>query len=610
MFSHIVTALNCRYSFLFTILLCLSFSSFSQTTFDANFQPIAFRNANKIHKVGTNGATAGNVTLYTNVITVGSQQIDCIVRTVSLTSGSFQLPGSPAAGTIPFDYSAVSGTGMAANNDNFFSPTFNFDAGGGNCRFRFEFILGGSFIDGTNTGTAVNLQNVFLNSYDIDGNGGAGTNQFNEYSNFSSYSLGSGTTVGASYNSTSRLTRFLSSISNNITTVTDQATRIRLAFNTVSAIDVVVGAQGAGQAFFFLDFSIGTGTFTPTTVTSPGLDLNTSTGGSNNAGTTCTSESAISSGVTNYTNTAGAINDIRTIFSSASILNGNDETLVVNGSTSPVNAVIQLGFTGSSSTTFVLAGATFRAQRSVTGGISTIAFTNNAGGTLTNAQTEALLDALRYKNNALSPLAGLRELQFTIQDGVFNSNTASYVVDIACSTLPVTWLSFSGNATTTSNELKWATADEYNNAFFEVERSTDAIHYKTIGKVTPGTNTANEYRFADLQPAHGISFYRIKQVDINASFRYSPVVRIVRSGSDQISFRTNVASGRLNITIPPDVPGNMQLTVYDANGRMLLRAPLSRGVNDVSTQTLTAQGIYTLVIQNEKGILFTGRFAK
>ncbi len=593
------------------VFICTSLYSLAQPTFDANFRPISFRNAAKVHKVGTNGSAAGNITLYTNVITIGgTQQIDCIVRTVSITNGVFQLPGSAASGTIPFDYSSATGTGMSANDDNFFSSTFNFNTGGGSCRFRFEFILGGSYNDATNTGTAVNLQNVYLNSYDIDGNGTSGTNQFNEFNSFSSYSLGTGSTIGVAYNNTSRLTSFLSTISTNVSVVTAQTTRIRLAFNTVSAIDVVVGAQGAGQAFFFLDFSIGTAAWTPSTVVSPNLDLNTSSAGSNNTSTTCASASNISSGVTNYTNTAGAVNEVRAVFTSASVLNGNNETLLVNGSTSPVNASIQLGFTTSTSSTFNLAGATFLAQSSVVGGISTIVFTNNAGGTLTNAQTEALMDALQYKHNSLIPSSGIRELQFTIQDGSFNSNTASYVVNVDCGTLPVTWVYFKGYALATATELTWATSQEYNNAYFEVERSTDAKNYIVIGRVMPGQASANEYRFTDLQPTQGVSYYRLKQIDINGTFKYSSIVRVTNLGFDVISFRTNSSSNTLNVTIPVTVQGKIQLSLYDANGRMFLRTRLNRGTNDINIGTLTAQGVYSLVIQNEKSILYTGRFVK
>jgi hypothetical protein len=64
----------------------------AQSTYNVNNQTLAFLAANKIHKVGTVGSSAGSKTLYTNVITIGSQQIDCIVKTVSISNGSFSLP--------------------------------------------------------------------------------------------------------------------------------------------------------------------------------------------------------------------------------------------------------------------------------------------------------------------------------------------------------------------------------------------------------------------------------------------------------------------------------------------------------------------------------------
>ena len=82
-------------SFFAAILIC--------SIFDANYNNFNFLAANKVHKVGTDGSGVGNITLYTNVITIGAQQIDCIVTTVSLTGGTFTLPGTPGAGTIPFD---------------------------------------------------------------------------------------------------------------------------------------------------------------------------------------------------------------------------------------------------------------------------------------------------------------------------------------------------------------------------------------------------------------------------------------------------------------------------------------------------------------------------
>ena len=54
----------------------------AQSVFDANFNNISFLAANQTFKVGTDGKSAGDKTLYTNVITIGGQPIDCIVTTV------------------------------------------------------------------------------------------------------------------------------------------------------------------------------------------------------------------------------------------------------------------------------------------------------------------------------------------------------------------------------------------------------------------------------------------------------------------------------------------------------------------------------------------------
>lgn len=592
-------------------LLCVS-GLFAQATYDAAFQPISFLNANKVHKVGTNGSAAGNVTLYTNVITVGAQPIDCIVRTVSITGGTFTLPGGAAGGTIPFDYSSATGTGMSANDDKFFSPTFNFNAGGGNCQFRFEFILGGSYNNGTNTGTAVNLQNVYLNSYDIDGNGTAGTNQFNEYNGFSSYSLGAGTTLGVSFNATSRLTRFLSSISTNVSVVTDQTTRIRLAFNTISSLDVVVGSQGTGAAYFFLDFSIGAAVWTPTTVLTPVVDLNTGTAGNDNTQSTCTLPASLTNGSTNYTNSGSAINEIRTTFASASITNGNSETLVVNGSTSPANAAIALGFAGAGSSTFTLAGATFKAQTSVSAGVSTIAFTNNAGGTLSTAQTEALIDALQYKHNGVTPTNGTRDFSIVVQDGALLSNATTFSATVSCSTLPVTWLYFNGQLNGTAAELAWGTSYDQDNSYFDVERSTDGTIFKTIGRVTASAQAqlTKEYRFADNSFAGGTLYYRLKQVDKNGSYTYSAVIKINQADAGKIVMLKNRFSDVLQINIPQTNTEAVQAFIYDSNGRLVIRKSLLPGINRISTGTLMAEGIYMVTVRSEKGILYSSRFMK
>ena len=143
--------------------------------------------------------------LYQNVVNIGGQHIDAIIRTVSVSAGALMV----------FDQ-AGTGTGYTNNNPTWFSPQFLFPAGGGNAVFEFEFILGNSFDNATNTGTTVTLLNMMINSYDIDGNDGVGSNQFSEFGGFFTSEMSTTTSIATTYNATTNLTRFASTICTNV----------------------------------------------------------------------------------------------------------------------------------------------------------------------------------------------------------------------------------------------------------------------------------------------------------------------------------------------------------------------------------------------------------
>src|SRR3954468_20315684 len=184
------------------ITLLFPFIVSGQFVYNANFQNVKFGGPGVTitYKVG-DGTTQGSVVLYQNVVTIGGQAIDAIVRTVSLSAGAQML----------FDQ-AGTGTGYTNNNPTWFSPQFNFPAGGGSALFDFDFILGGSYNNVTNTGTNVSLQDIMINSYDIDGNGAANSNQFSEFGGFFTSEMATTTSINTTYNATTNLTRYTSSI--------------------------------------------------------------------------------------------------------------------------------------------------------------------------------------------------------------------------------------------------------------------------------------------------------------------------------------------------------------------------------------------------------------
>ena len=139
------------------VILSMQTPGVTQPVYDINYGMLNFPDANKIHKEGVFGQTPGSKTLYTNVVSVNGQPIDCIITTIGVTNGRFEYPTGFCSGTIPFDFRNIQNcptpdtplVTLSNNEDRFFTPTFFFDNGGGNCRFKFEFILGGSYNDAT-----------------------------------------------------------------------------------------------------------------------------------------------------------------------------------------------------------------------------------------------------------------------------------------------------------------------------------------------------------------------------------------------------------------------------------------------------------------------------
>ena len=115
-----------------------------------------------------------------------------------------------------------------------------------------------------------------MNTYDIDGNGSNnGTNQFNEFQQFSNYELGSPTDLQVIPNLIQNLTKFRSTVSDNNGTTLSPLSRVRLTYNNpVSSLDIKVGSEGSGHAYFYLDFSTGPVFNTSVTVAGPSLTIN------------------------------------------------------------------------------------------------------------------------------------------------------------------------------------------------------------------------------------------------------------------------------------------------------------------------------------------------
>ena len=144
--------------------------------------------------------------------------------------------------------------------------------------------------------------------------------------------------------------------------------------------------------------------------------------------------------------------------------------------------------------------------------------------------------------------------------------------DTVPNTLPVGWLDFQGKMIEGMADLRWRTATEINNSHFIVQRTIDGLNWVNIGEV-PGSGNSSEiiqYRFTDLQPSHGVNYYRLKQVDFDNTTDYSKII--------QLSFNSETKGAEL---YPNPVHSQLQIQaskghqidvieIYDATGVLVM----------------------------------------
>lgn len=96
--------------------------------------------------------------------------------------------------------------------------------------------------------------------------------------------------------------------------------------------------------------------------------------------------------------------------------------------------------------------------------------------------------------------------------------------------LPVELVSFTGTVSAANlAALRWTTASEHNSSYFAIERSSNNQSFTEIGRVTAaGTSFQTlTYSWADPQPLTSTTYYRLRQVDLDATAQYSSVLALM-----------------------------------------------------------------------------------
>ncbi|TVR76357.1 MAG: T9SS C-terminal target domain-containing protein, partial [Chitinophagaceae bacterium] len=143
------------------------------------------------------------------------------------------------------------------------------------------------------------------------------------------------------------------------------------------------------------------------------------------------------------------------------------------------------------------------------------------------------------------------------------------------SVLPIDLLSFTAKPNENEVILNWITSTEINNSHFTILRSKEGVNFYPIQEIEGSLNSQKvvKYEFVDRDPYGGVSYYRLKQTDIDGSSEkfYIISVELYKPGDLTFVLFPNPSNGG-NVYVRMDSEHinqleSTKLEVFDAQGR-------------------------------------------
>lgn len=189
----------------------------------------------------------------------------------------------------------------------------------------------------------------------------------------------------------------------------------------------------------------------------------------------------------------------------------------------------------------------------------------------------------------------------------FAANTKIQVLTSTCNLLPSAILDyFKGKAFNNFSHLNWVTAKETSELYFELEKSTDGMHFQKMATVNAtGKEDGDHYAYTDNDVLKsGATYYRLKLIT-GTGYSYSHTITIY---SGDISFEVksplNPFDNYISFEAVSPNDRDAAITLFDSFGRAVMekKEKLYSGSNKITLTGLGALtgGSYFLRVQTDE----------
>jgi hypothetical protein len=224
-----------------------------------------------------------------------------------------------------------------------------------------------------------------------------------------------------------------------------------------------------------------------------------------------------------------------------------------------------------------------------------------------NGPTSVITDINAYNTTVTGlQISNSYTYRWTVTNGNMCPAAVSDVVINVSTSLPLTLTSFAGKTWNGQTDLQWHVTNEVNVSRFDVERSDVGMLFTTVGTVAADKNSKG-YSYREPFPAGSLSsYYRLKIVDADGRFSYSPVIHLTTAPiSSGIAVVPNPVKGNINVRIDHTLTENATLYLIDPIGKVIQKQPLtlqhSSQVILLPGTSQLAPGIYQVVLRTASG---------
>jgi hypothetical protein len=152
--------------------------------------------------------------------------------------------------------------------------------------------------------------------------------------------------------------------------------------------------------------------------------------------------------------------------------------------------------------------------------------------------------------------------------------------------LSVNFVSFTAQPSGNNVDLNWVVGDNSQASSYEINQSTDGVHFSGIGEVA---NEADQqaYGFVQTNAGPGQHYYQVLETDLDGKTIYSNIVSVtIAAGDFSVAVLNNPAAGNTDaqLQINATTPGTARIELWSVRGARISvqQQAIGSGVNTVS----------------------------